>query len=226
MMIWTLEAGAELILEDIELEKECQKVRSKMLSVKPEFIDNKQAAALLALAGSLDAQSASIDIIEKGGADRFSTFYGYYMLEAMAKGGRVPEALELIKAYWGGMLSMGATSFREDFDLKWTEGSTRIDEMPVPGKKDIHGDFGDYCYVGYRHSLCHGWASGPIAFLSKHVLGVNVIDKDTVEIRPVLGHLSFVEGTYPTSKGILRIRHEKDGKVKTRYEAPAGLIVK
>ncbi|ADQ17461.1 alpha-L-rhamnosidase [Leadbetterella byssophila DSM 17132] len=230
MMIWTLEAGAELckVLEDVELEKECQNLRNKMLRAKPEFTENKQATALLALAGSLDAKNASRNIIEKGGADGFSTFYGYYMLEAMAKGERVPEALKIIKEYWGGMINMGATSFWEDFDLKWTEGSTRIDEMPVPGKKDIHGDFGDYCYVGYRHSLSHGWASGPTAFLSKYVLGVNVIDKDTVEIKPELGHLSYAEGTYPTSKGILKIRHEKgrDGKVKTTYEAPAGLIVK
>ena len=43
------------------------------------------------------------------------------------------------------------------------ETHARIDELVPPGKKDLHGDFGAYCYVGFRHSLCHGWASGPTA---------------------------------------------------------------
>jgi alpha-L-rhamnosidase len=42
----------------------------------------------------------------------------------------------------------------------------QIDEIVPAGKKDIHDDYGAYCYVGFRHSLCHGWASGPTAFLS------------------------------------------------------------
>jgi hypothetical protein len=33
------------------------------------------------------------------------------------------------------------------------------------GKKDLHGDFGAHCYVGFRHSFCHGWAGGPTAWL-------------------------------------------------------------
>lgn len=39
------------------------------------------------------------------------------------------------------------------------------------GKVDIHGAYGDYCYNGYRHSLCHGWSSGPCPWLTEHVLG-------------------------------------------------------
>lgn len=33
-------------------------------------------------------------------------------------------------------------------------------------------DGGAWCYVGLRHSFCHGWASGPTAWLSRHVLGI------------------------------------------------------
>jgi len=47
--------------------------------------------------------------------------------------------------------------------LAWTKDATRIDELVPEGKKDIHGDCGAYCYEGFRHSLCHGWASGPTA---------------------------------------------------------------
>ena len=89
-----------------------------------------------------------------------------------AKAGETDTALDFIRAYWGGMLDLGATTFWEDFDLGWTENAGRIDELVPPGKKDIHGDFGAYCYIGFRHSLCHGWAGGPTAWLSQHVLGI------------------------------------------------------
>jgi hypothetical protein len=68
------------------------------------------------------------------------------------------------------MLDKGATTFWEDFDLAWVEGSGRIDEFPKNGEKDIHGDCGDYCYVGFRHSLCHGWSAGVIAFMKEENL--------------------------------------------------------
>jgi hypothetical protein len=47
--------------------------------------------------------------------------------------------------------------------VAWTNNAFRIDELPVAGKKDIHGDYGEFCYKGFRHSLCHGWSSGPAA---------------------------------------------------------------
>ena len=44
----------------------------------------------------------------------------------------------------------------------------KIDVFPVKGKVDIHGDFGAFCYKGYRHSLCHGWSSGVIKFIEEN----------------------------------------------------------
>ena len=76
----------------------------------------------------------------------------------------------IIKEYFGGMLSRGATTFWEDFDVAWLEGSGRINEFPEEGQKDIHGDFGAFCYIGFRHSLCHGWASGVLAFIIEQML--------------------------------------------------------
>jgi hypothetical protein len=63
------------------------------------------------------------------------------------------------------MLDLGATTFWEDFDFAWTDNAARIDELVPAGKKDVHGGYGAYCYIGFRHSLCHGWASGPTAWL-------------------------------------------------------------
>ena len=97
------------------------------------------------------------------------------------------------------------------------------------GKKDIHGDYGDYCYKGFRHSLCHGWASGPTSWLSEYVLGVQVVEPGcrAVRITPHLGDLKWVEGTFPTPQGVITILHEKgeDGKVKSEVKAPDGVKV-
>ena len=127
------------------------------------------------------------------------------------------------------MLDLGATTFWEDFDLAWTENAARIDELVPEGKKDIHGDFGNYCYKGFRHSLCHGWASGPTAWLSEHVLGIRILEPGGTKIRiePHLGDLDWAEGTFPVRQGLIRVRHvrQADGNVKSEFTAPAGVEV-
>ena len=169
-------------------------------------------------------------MIAVGGAKNFSTFYGYYMLQAQAKAGAYQTAIDNISQYWGGMLDMGATTFWEDFDLDWMINAAGIDEIVPEGKKDIHGDYGAYCYVKLRHSLCHGWASGPTSWLSEHVLGVKVIEPGcrVFKIEPHLGNLEWVEGTFPTPHGVVQISHKKgaDGKVKTEVKAPEGVKIR
>jgi alpha-L-rhamnosidase len=122
------------------------------------------------------------------------------------------------------MLALGATTFWEDFNLEWATNAYGIDQLPVEGKDDIHGDFGDYCYVGLRHSLCHGWASGPTAWLSEHVLGIKILEPGCtkVSIIPNLGNLEWAEGTYPTPYGVISVKHRRqsDGSVKSEIKAP------
>ena len=77
-------------------------------------------------------------------------------------------AVKIMKEYYGAMLELGATTFFEDFDIKWKNNTARIDEYAKPGQNDLHRDFGKYCYEGYRHSLCHGWSAGVIKFIKEH----------------------------------------------------------
>jgi hypothetical protein len=46
-----------------------------------------------------------------------------------------------------------------------------------------------------------------------------------VSIKPNLGRLDWAEGTYPTPKGPIRVRHEKqtDGTVKSTIDLPPGI---
>jgi hypothetical protein len=189
----------------------------------------KQAASLMAIAGIMDPEKACDEVVSVEGVKGFSTFYGYYMLHVQALAGEYQRAIDNIRTFWGAMLDMGATTFWEDFNMDWLENSARIDEIAPAGKKNIHGDFGAYCYLGYRHSLCHGWAAGPTAWLTEHVLGVKVMEPGckTIKIEPHLGDLEWVEGTFPTPYGVVKIKHTKstDGSIISEIDAPKGVII-
>lgn len=231
MMVMTLTDGAELsrILGDEETALSCDAAVVSLKKAVPDAVNNKQAASLLALAGLMPAQQANTEVLSVGGTQGFSTFYGYYMLQAKALAGDYDGAIENIKTYWGGMLDMGATTFWEDFNTSWMRNAARIDELVPKGKIDIHASYGAFSYKKLRHSLSHGWASGPTSWLTEHVLGVKVLEPGSkvIRIEPHLGSLTFVEGTFPTPKGVVSIKHTRmeNGEIKTIVKAPKGIKV-
>ena len=224
------ERAAYLMREmgDEETAKFCDDYHAKVSKVHLPHGNNKQAAAMLGLSGIEDVKKMNEEVIVPGGGHGYSTFMGYTILSAKALAGDMTRALSDMREYWGGMLDMGATTFWEDFDLDWMENATPITE-PVPeGKVDIHGDYGAYCYLKLRHSLCHAWASGPAPFLMKYVLGIQILEPGCkkIAIKPDLGDLDWAEGTYPTPYGLIKVRHEKtaDG-IKSTVEVPEGVEV-
>ena len=231
MMVMTLSDGAELsrILGDEETARNCDAAVAGLRQAVPDAANNKQAASLMALAGLMPAKQANMEVISVGGTQDFSTFYGYYMLQAKALAGDYEGAIENIRTYWGGMLDMGASTFWEDFDTSWMQNAARIDALVPEGKTDIHASYGAFSYKKLRHSLSHGWASGPTSWLTEHVLGVKVLEPGckVIRIEPHLGSLVFVEGTFPTPKGIVSIKHTRldNGKIKTKVKAPRGIKV-
>ena len=231
LLVMTLESGSRLMtaLGDEDTAKLCAEAAARGRKVVPDVNQSKSGAALLSLAGMLEAKKVSEAVLKVGGPKGISTFYGFYVLQALAKSGDTDTALDFIRTYWGAMLDFGATTFWEDFNLEWTNNAARIDELVPPGKKDLHGDYGAYCYVGFRHSLCHGWASGPTAWLSQNVLGVKPLEPgfQRVRIAPQLGNLQWVEGDYPTPLGAIHVRHERqpDSTVKSKITAPPGVEI-
>ena len=228
LTVRALEAGAEMAewLGKDYLQKECTAVAQQLRTYVPDAVGNSQAAALLAIQGMMDPEEASA-IILGNGPETFTSFMGYYLLEALAKGGHYTEAMRLISDYWGRMLDLGATTFWEDFNYVDAKNAARIDEIVPEGKFDIHADGGAWCYVGLRHSFCHGWASGPTAWLSRHVLGVVPVEPGfrKVLIDPNLGDLEWAEGTFPTPYGLIEVRHRKnpDGSVSSEVKLPKGV---
>ncbi len=231
LLVWALKDAEKLcrILNESRSEEICRYAVEKLNRKILDSNGLKQAAALMSIAGLTDPFKACKEVIAVDGAKRFSTFYGLYMLDALAMSGMYGDALNIIDEYWGGMLDMGATSFWEDFDVEWMKNSARIDELTPQGMNDVHGNFGDYCYPGYRKSLCHGWSSGVTAWLTENVLGIKILEPGckVLKIDPHLSNLKWVEGSYPTPYGIVRVKHtrQENGKIETVIQAPKEIHV-
>ena len=225
VMAIALKKGAVLsrMLCDEACAIQCEVKQQLLIAQEVKHDNAKQIVALCMLAGSMNREEAEPVLIE-GGAKGMSTFMSYYILKSISLSGQIKTALEMMKEYYGAMLDLGATTFWEDFNMEWLKDCGRIDELPEEGKTDIHGDNGAYCYKGFRHSLCHGWASGPVPFLNEKVLGIEIIEPGCkkIALHPDLGQLEWAIGTFPTPYGILTVdvRRDVDGNIKTVYDAP------
>ncbi|MBQ8742443.1 MAG: alpha-L-rhamnosidase [Clostridia bacterium] len=221
-----LYAGADMleVLGNAELTAICRAAADRMVNHVPDPNGSKSAGALMVLGGIADAKKMNDELISVDGAHGYSTFLGYYILKAKALAGDIQGALDGMREYWGGMLSMGATSFWEDFNLDWMENAAPIDEIVPEGKVDIHGDRGAYCYIKFRHSLCHGWASGPCPFMTHYILGIRIEEAGCKKLRidPQLGDLAYAKGTFPTPYGPVTVCHtrEEDGTIRSDIAAP------
>lgn len=214
----------EYLKEDYSL---CQNIILKLLAAKDKNSTKKQIIAFKSIAGLVDPAKAAEKLAENG-ASGLSSFMSGYILQKMFDGGKKRESLDILKQYFGAMLQRGATTFWEDFDVEWLNGSGSIDKFPSNGQKDIHGDYGAHCYKGYRHSLCHGWSCGAVHFLTRSVLGINFerYGCRKVTIKPFLGDMKYAKGKFPTPYGIIEIEHAlKNGKVCTKYKAPKGVKI-
>lgn len=141
-----------------------ESILDRLLKIEIEPKTSKQVMGLKFFATELSDEDKAH--LTEGGAKGMSTFMSYYILKAVASFDR-ERAIAMMKEYYGAMLDKGATTFWEDFDMEWVKGSCRIDELPKEGEKDVHGDFGAYCYKGFRHSLCHGWSAGVLQFIKE-----------------------------------------------------------
>lgn len=224
-----MQKGAELFhaFGKEESAKACGEALQLLNTAERKVNRFKQIAGLGVWSG--DVSQNNKDVLLHGGAKGLSTFMSYPILTAVAAYGEYAAALAMLKEYYGGMLSVGATSFWEDFDLAWLENCGRIDEMPDENKVDIHGDKGAFCYMSFRHSLCHGWSAGVVPYLMETVAGIKFEGEGMrkVRIQPNLSGLTHVRVEYPTIHGILSVEHslQADGQVKTQVSAPKEIEV-
>ncbi len=190
-----------------------ERIAKRLEGYKTSTASMKETLALQAVCGGKKAKQS----LERGGASGFSTFMSYFLMKGLSKSGS-QKCVEIAKEYYGGMLSRGATTFWEDFNVEWLKGSGRIDEETPKGIKDLHADYGAFCYEGLRHSLCHGWSSGVVAYFVEEVLGLTVVERGfkKVRIRPNVAGLQWVRGSIPTPYGNIEIFASENGEMQVK----------
>jgi alpha-L-rhamnosidase len=114
----------------------------------------------------------------------------FYELEAFCAMGEQAYVLKEMKNYWGGMLSLGATSFWEAYDPT----KKGVEHLAMYGRP-------------FGKSLCHAWGASPIYLLGKYYLGIKPTAPgyQTFMVEPKLGGLNWMKGTVPTPDGLIEV---------------------
>jgi alpha-L-rhamnosidase len=132
----------------------------------PETETDAVVASLLEML-SVDPTSPSVEI------------YGmFWVLEALGQAGRVPQALNLVRAHYGRLLDLGATTWWETFNAN----------------------------LRYTAALSHGWGGAPTWFLTTYVLGTRQSGPTTWLVQPSFSGVITASGALPMSEGKLNVR--------------------
>ncbi|MDW7760143.1 MAG: alpha-L-rhamnosidase C-terminal domain-containing protein [Acidobacteriota bacterium] len=126
----------------------------------------------------------------------YSPFNQYFVIQALARMNRHDEALDLIRAYWGGQIDLGATTYFEVYRPDWNTVLGRND--PVPNNQ-----------CGYT-SLAHPWGAGVTKWLTEEILGIKPVEPgfSRYSILPRLGSgATALEGRVSTPHGEIRVSY-------------------
>ncbi|KAH7182409.1 Six-hairpin glycosidase-like protein [Fusarium flagelliforme] len=125
--------------------------------------------------------------VESGFAQKISPFSSAYHLRAAFESADEHTIRLLLKSLWAPMANPSNANYTNTF---WET----LDPDGSPG-------------LGIMTSLCHGWAAGPTAELSKHVLGVQATKPGFSEwkVQPMLLGLGWAKGRVPTEKGTIEV---------------------
>jgi hypothetical protein len=119
----------------------------------------------------------------------------FYELTVLAELNEIEYVLSEMKEYFGGMLSLGATSFWEAYD-KTQSGN---EHYAMYGRK-------------YGKSLCHAWGATPLWIVGRYLLGVEEnVEEGKLSISPYAGLKGDISAKIPLSEGMVSI--EKQGFV-------------
>jgi hypothetical protein len=122
-------------------------------------------------------------------------YFGFYILNALAAGGRHKRALEYMRTQWGAMLEWGATTWWEQWEPKasfchgWSSGPTCFLQSEILGVKPAKP----------------GW--------------------DEILIAPHPAGLQWAEGKVPTPHGMISVHWEVGSGFAVHIEIPAPAVV-
>lgn len=123
----------------------------------------------------------------------------FYELAALCEAGEFAYVLDEIRAYWGGMLALGATSFWEQYDASATS------HYEMYGRP-------------YGKSLCHAWGASPLYLIGRYLIGFRPLlpAYAEYEIAPQVELLGNFFVRLPSCDGVLEMEN-KGGKLRVIY---------
>lgn len=132
----------------------------------------------------------------------------FYELDALCAAGEHRYVLDEMRSYWGGMLELGATSFREKFSRN-DSGAAHYEMYDRP----------------FGKSLCHAWGASPLYLLGKHFLGVTPSENgfSRFAARPQLCDPEYIEGSVPVSGGSVHIFASRD-EIRIKSDSAPGVL--
>ncbi|KAK1635632.1 Six-hairpin glycosidase-like protein [Colletotrichum phormii] len=140
-----------------------------------------------------------------GFAQKISPYASSYHLRAALSAGDASTALSLLKPLWAPMANPTHENYTDCF---WE--ALNPDGTPC---------------LGIVTSLCHGWAAGPTAELSRYVLGIQPVAPGFAEwkVEPLTLGLEWAKGRYPTVLGDVAVDWRfEGGMLRMETESPAG----
>ncbi|KAL2877083.1 hypothetical protein SGCOL_007705 [Colletotrichum sp. CLE4] len=143
--------------------------------------------------------------IPSGFAQKISPYASSYHLRAALSARDASTALTLLKTLWAPMANPQHENYTGCF---WET----LNPDGTPG-------------LGIVTSLCHGWAAGPTAELSRYVLGIQTIVPGFAEwkVEPLTLGLEWARGRYPTVLGDVAVNWRFEGEMlRMEIESPAG----
>ena len=133
----------------------------------------------------------------------------FYETSALAELGRGDKMLDLIKGYWGGMLTEGATSLWEEYDPAVTGG----EKYAMYGRR-------------YGKSLCHSWGASPVYLIGKYLVGLTPAENGYKKYRlcPYLDGKTFFDAEMPLNEGSVKVSYN-EGEIRVFSSRTDGELV-
>ena len=117
-------------------------------------------------------------------------YFRFFELDALCRLGYLKEVLAEMKAYWGGMLRLGAVTFWEEYDP----------HLPLEKQYAMYGD-------PFGKSLCHAWAASPIYLLARYFVGLKAAPDapEGYSVSPAPGFFRSLDCTLPLGNRLVHV---------------------
>lgn len=177
------------------------------VNVNPKHSTEKILASLDTLMTPSGPLAFSSQVIAQGFQSYISPYASSYHLRAALASGASESALRLLNSLWEPMANVSNANYTGTF---WE--TLNSDGRPA---------------LGTTTSLCHGWAAGPTAELSKYVLGATPTTPGwkSFTIAPQTLGLRSAKGKLPTTHGAVEVEWQfgDDDLLTMLVEAPTHL---